>query len=158
MPVFEFTYNAAAAPGQSPVTPQAALQFLGPRIQGIQIAIPSRLEQQLRNSKQPVPSPNSGDALIDTGATVSGVDDSVIRRLGVSPVGLANVGTGAGPNQQNLCPARFILPNLGFGLEFSRALGSNLSSTGLIALLGRDVLSRMVFIYSGVSGRITIAF
>lgn len=100
----------------------------------------------------------AGDALIDTGASISAVDDSVIRTLGVAPVGLANVGTGAGPNQQNLYPARFILPNIGIGIEFSRVLGSNLSSAGIIALLGRDVLSRMILIYSGGTGRLTIAY
>ncbi len=77
---------------------------------------------------------------------------------GQDAVSPSNALQSVGPNQRNLYPARFILPNIGLGVEFSRALGSNLSSAGIIALLGRDVLSKMILIYSGISARLTIAY
>jgi len=157
MPVFDFEYKISANQGQSSISASNALQFLGPVIP-VQIAVPSALEQQLKHMNQQVPSPIAGDALIDTGATISAVDDSVIRELGVAPIDLANVGTGAGLNQQSIYPARFIVSNIGLGIEFSQVLGSNLKSARIIALLGRDVLSRMILIYNGKAGRLTIAY
>lgn len=136
---------------------QATLQLSGPIVQA-EVAIPSALEQTLRQTNQPVAAPARGMALIDTGAGISAVDDSVIRSLGVSPIGLTTVGTAGGSQQQNLYPARFILPELSLVVEFSMVLGSNLSGQGIHALIGRDVLSRMVLVYNGPIGHVILAY
>lgn len=133
----------------------ASLQQQGPTI-NLQVLIPSALEQQLRQSGQPVPPPISGVGLVDTGATISAVDDTVIQRLGISPIGLTTTGTAGGPAQQNLYPARFAFPDLLSGFEFSRVLGANLTGLGIIALVGRDVLSRMILVYNGPVGVVTL--
>lgn len=131
------------------------LQQTGPIID-VQVAVPTALEQLLRQSSKPVPPPVKGRALIDTGATISSVDDATIRGLGVSPVGLINTGTAGGPQQQNMYPARFIL-QAGWTFEFSRVTGSNLTGTGLVALIGRDVLSRTILVYNGPLGVFSLA-
>jgi hypothetical protein len=133
----------------------AALQQNGPIIE-VQVAIPSALEQLFVRQNQPVPPPVRGRALIDTGATMSSVDDTAIRSLGVSPVGLINTGTAGGPQLQSMYPARFML-GVGWTFEFSRVTGSNLTGTGLIALIGRDVLSRTVLVYNGTMGVFSLA-
>ena len=131
------------------------LQQTGPVIE-VQVAVPTALEQLLRQNNQPIPPPIRGRALIDTGATISSVDDASIRSLNVSPVGLINTGTAGGPQQQNMYPARFIL-GVGWVFEFSRVTGSNLTGTGLIALIGRDVLSRTLMVYNGPLGLFSLA-
>src|SRR5438094_819670 len=127
MPVFNKFF--LPAPG---TVGAAALQQGGPLF-SVEISVPSPLEQQLRQSGQAIPPPERGMALLDTGATISAVDDGVIRKLGVSPIGLTTTGTAGGPAQQNLYPARFLFPELTFGVEFNRALGANLGGLGIIA-------------------------
>lgn len=73
-------------------------------------------------------------------------------------MGLANVGTGAGQVQQNLYPIRIILNQMSLGLDYSQVIGADLSGTGFIALLGRDLLSRMILIYDGLHGEYTLAY
>lgn len=89
---------------------------------------------------------------------MSSVDDSVIRALGVSPIGVVNTGTAGGPQTQNLYPARFIFQGPGWSFEFSRVTGSNLTGAGLIALIGRDLLNSMLLEYNGPLGIFSLAF
>ncbi len=146
MPLFNVGYGPALLEQNGPVVP-------------VEIAVPSALEQQLKKLNQPVPPPHKGFALIDTGATLSAVDDSVIRGLGVSPVGVLNVGTPQGTGQQNVYPARFIFQVMkGFQIEFSRALGANFSGQPIHALIGRDVLKGMMLTYVGPQGQVYLSF
>lgn len=51
----------------------------------------------------------------------------------------------------------------GFELEFSSAIGVNIqaqqvNNQPIIALLGRDILSRCLFVYNGTLGIFTISF
>ena len=81
----------------------------------------------------------------------------MIRGLGVSPIGLTMSGTAGGPQQQYLYPARFVFPGLAMTFEFSRTVGVNLSGSGYIALIGRDVLGVMHMVYNGPLGVITLS-
>jgi hypothetical protein len=134
----------------------AALQVNGPTIE-VEIAVPSALQQLLTQNGQAVPPPVRGIALVDTGATLSSVDDAVITGLGVAPIGLINTGTAGGPNTQNLYPARFIFQGVGWVFEFGRVTGSNLAGTGIIALVGRDVLANTILVYNGPLGVFSLA-
>jgi hypothetical protein len=105
-------------------------------------------------------------AIVDTGASISAVDATVIARLGVQPVGTANVGTAGGIQTQSTYPARLSFPGTNLpSMEFNSLLGANLGGqviTGpmpgnLIVLLGRDVLEHFVFIYNGPNGMFTLA-
>ena len=159
MPVFEIVYGGTGMIGQTSrnLTPQEALATAGPRI-SVEVRVPTALEQYLTAHGQLIPSPVSGTALIDTGATTSCVDSTTIQSLGVNPVNQVNSGTAGGPFLQYVYPAKFFLPNIQLTMEFSQAVGANLTGTGIIALLGRDILARMVFIYSGLSGRISVSY
>jgi len=76
----------------------------------VEVHVPNALAAQLAQAGQTVPSPVSGLALIDTGASISAVDDSIIQSLGVSPVGIATVKTPSGAARQNQYPVRFVFP------------------------------------------------
>ena len=120
----------------------------------VNIQLPQVLVDHLTSKNTPIPPPISGSALIDTGASVSVVDLSVLRKLKINPIGVATVTTTAGHTQQNLFPARFQLARL--LIDINAVLGANLSSQGLTAIIGRDILSKCILIYHGPAGRITL--
>lgn len=107
-----------------------------------------------------------GFALIDTGASISAVDVSVIQNLAVHPIGIANVGTAGGPQQQNTYPARFVFPGTQLpSMDFNQLIGANLAAQAvagsqlpLVALLGRDILQHFILIYNGTTGSFSLAF
>lgn len=138
------------------------LVHAGPILQ-VEVAIPSALAQHLTEHNLPIPPSVSGFALIDTGATRSCIDVQAISTLEVSSIGITTTMTAAGPAQQNLYPARFRFPGEGLEIEFSSVVGVDLrgQSVGdqpLIALIGRDVLSRCILIYNGLGGFFTLGF
>jgi predicted aspartyl protease len=155
VPVFTVKLHS---PGQVPVLPNPGLLGqLGPQVV-VQVEVPTALAKLLSGSGQPVPPPVTGRALIDTGATASAVDASVVAALGVKPVGTANIGTAGGPTTQPVYPIRVELQGIGLKIDFSRVTGAPLKGMGLVALLGRDMLSRMILIYDGPSSEYTLAF
>jgi hypothetical protein len=137
---------------------------LGP-ILAVEVAIPEALAQHLSDKNSPIPSPATGWALIDTGATITSVDGKVFSELGVPPVGVAQVGTASGAVQQQVYPARISFPGTHLkDLGFSQVVGCDLTGQfppdfgGLIALIGRDLLRHFVFHYNGPGGFITISY
>lgn len=145
--------------GRGNLTPQGLTQA-GPVLQ-VEVSIPTALAQLLSNTSQNIPQPAVGLALVDTGASRSCVDQQAITTLGVNPVGSVSVGTPAGPAQQFLYPARFHFPAQQMEFEFTQVVGANLTGQliggqPLLALIGRDVLARCVFIYNGTMGAWTL--
>jgi hypothetical protein len=157
MPVYNRTYWPPNTYGFA-----ENLRHFGPLI-SVEIALPQALAQHLAATNQPVPAPIAGMALIDTGASITSVDNSVFQSLGVQPVGTAMVGAASGPSQQYIYPASISFPaTMLVGLAFNQVLSCNLAGqpTGmpspLIALVGRDLLRHFVFIFNGPMGLITI--
>lgn len=129
----------------------------------VEVSIPKELADLFTKEKKAIPQPKTGFALIDTGATRSGVDRSVITQLGVQPVGVARTLTASGEAKQNLFPSHFRFPGENIDIDFSSVLGVNLSGQNIngqpiIALLGRDILSKFIFIYNGPGGFFSIAY
>ena len=136
----------------------AALRQQGPRLQ-VEVSIHPTLAQHLQTQNQPVPAPAVGWALIDTGATLSCVDDSVIQQLHIQPVGIIQIGTAGGPQNQAQYPAQFSFPGTPFPqMNFSTVIGVHLTGQGIIALIGRDVLQHFVMIYNGGLGQVILSF
>ncbi|HXZ13535.1 MAG TPA: hypothetical protein VEG64_14200 [Candidatus Sulfotelmatobacter sp.] len=139
------------------------LRIFGPLI-SVEIGVPQALAQHLSSHNLPVPAPVPGVALIDTGASITSVDNSVFRTLRTQPVSIATVGGAHGSAQQSVYPASISFPGTALqGLDFNQVLGCDISgqATGLqqplIALVGRDLLQHFVFIYHGPMGLITFA-
>ena len=140
-----------------PLTEPAVLIAAGPQLD-VEVHIPRALEELLTREGKQIPKPAMGKALIDTGASTSAVDDSIISSLGVQPVGVAEVHTPSGSTQQNQYPVTFIFPGTNLpSLQLQAAIGSVLLNQGIIALIGRDALSSVVFTYNGAGGFFTFA-
>ena len=157
MPIFDHRYLDTK---KDPLP--KALQDVG-AILPAEVAIPKALSDLLTAKKQSIPPAIQGVALIDTGATKSCVDHSVLSGLGIKPIGLVKIGTAKGATQCQLFPARLSFPSLRLVVDFSSMAGVNLrgqviQGTPLIALVGRDVLSRCLFIYSGSQGYYTLTY
>ncbi|MGI0055120.1 MAG: retroviral-like aspartic protease family protein [Thermoplasmata archaeon] len=155
MPVFKIKLHSQ---GQVPIPPNAGLLTqLGPQV-GVLIEIPEALAKLLAEAGKPAPTPVTGMALIDTGATSSAVDTSVVATPGINPVGTAQVGTAGGTVSQPVYPIRIQLQGVGLTINFSRVTGALLKDMGLVALLGRDMLSRMTLYYDGPNSEYTLAY
>ena len=152
MPVF----NQIIPQGQGVLGP-LTLQQLGP-VFDAEISVPSALQEMLIANGKPVPPPEKGRALIDTGATFSAVENSVMTRLGVPPVGIMRLGTADGQHMANQYPAKFtlLLGGGSFSFESTRASGVNMAGQPYIALIGRDLLASVVMIYNGGLGIVTL--
>ncbi len=124
----------------------------------VEVRVPKAFEDLLVKQRKPIPKPVSGRALIDTGASISAVDNSIITSLEVQPVGLIEVHTPSGSALQNQYPVRFGFPGSSLPeLTVQQAIGSVLQAQGIIALIGRDALSSVILVYNGPSGIITLA-
>jgi hypothetical protein len=96
--------------------------------------------------------------LVDTGAATSCIDDTLAQQLNMPLINqIPSAGVG-GRTTLNLYLGRFVIPQLGF----SRAgafIGALMTQGGMMhrAIIGRDVLSSMLLIYDGISGRVKLA-
>lgn len=128
----------------------APLQAIGPTVQ-VELTIPEELAQYFDRQGIPIPSPVGGTALIDTGASITAVDRSIINQLKISPIGMTTVYTPQGSAQQELFPIKlsFVGSPVPIIVNFGQVLGSDLRGQGIFALIGRDVLSSCILIYNG---------
>lgn len=131
----------------------------------IEVHVPPKIAEALSNAGQPVPKGVAGLGLIDTGATLTCISEDVLNNLGLNPFDVVNSGTADGPKQQNVYPARIVFPTKGWTLDLNKAVGVNLKGQviqkdppePIIALLGRNLLEHMIFIYNGPAGLWTVA-
>ena len=123
----------------------------------VELSVPDELAQYLADNELVVPSPVTGIGLIDTGASITAIDRSIIQQLEINPVGVSNVFTPQGSAQQELFPVKLSFVGTPIAFNFSSVLGSELRNQGIMALIGRDVLSRCVLIFNGPAGHFSLS-
>lgn len=134
----------------------AGLQFEGPKI-AIEIAVPTVLAEFLARSALPVPPARRGFALIDTGASMTVVDEDVVASLGIQPIGQMKLSTPTQSRSAWLYAARLTCSGVGVPvLEVLDVVGCTLQPQGFIALLGRNFLRKVVLVYDGPAGFFTL--
>lgn len=134
------------------------LHQLGAIIQ-LQADAPAPVRQALTAAGRTPPPTQPLPAVIDTGATISGIDITVLQALGLQPTGTANIGGVAGPNAHGLYTVDLHIP-LGqqrLSLANRVVIGVHLANP-YRALLGRDILAMMMLVYNGPTGTWTLAF
>ncbi|MBI3485737.1 hypothetical protein HY025_02220 [Candidatus Daviesbacteria bacterium] len=162
MSVFNNIFAEARQDGAQQLGPNI-LAACGP-ILTVEISIPTSLAEVYTKENKQIPQPKIGWALIDTGATKTCVDDDVLTQLGVNPIDRTSIHGSSGKHEVNIFPAHMRFPTIpNFELDFSSAIGVNIQAQQvggqpIIALLGRDILSRCLFVYNGPLGIYTISF
>lgn len=155
MPVLSFRVEgvAHAKDGtKKAVPPNEALHFTGPLVQAT-LALPDSVQSAAAGKP---PQTVQGMALFDTGASHTFVDQKSATNLGLPIVGRGNMTSASHANIQSpMFAGKLIAPSLNLNLE--QALGANLASQGLIALIGRDVLRLGILVYNGVDGSFSFA-
>jgi predicted aspartyl protease len=138
--------------------PKTALISRGPVLQ-VTLSIPKVIAQELVKQDMTVPEPIAGVALIDTGASTTCIDDAAAQKLGLPVIDVATIASAShAATKINIYPATIDLIGVPITVTTERALGANLSSQGLIALIGRDLLQNFTLYYNGVMGQITLSF
>lgn len=143
-----------------PVTPS------GPLLRAL-VGVSASRRQALVAANLPVPPPVPITGLIDTGASGTCLDPTVLAQLGVTPTGVVSVATpstGATPHQAQQFDVSLFIPgstphqpplSLGAVPVIESSL---LAQQGFHALIGRDILSLCVMVYNGDGGFFTLAF
>lgn len=117
----------------------------------------------LRKAGQPVPDALKIRGLIDTGASGVMIDRAHLATLKISPTGRTHVHTPSTGTTQNICLTYDVMlgfnhPKLAFRIGTHAVMASDLTQTGVDALIGRDVLEHCLLVYDGVNATFTIAF
>ena len=120
-------------------------------------------QQALLAANQPVPSPVPIRALIDPGASITCIEDSVLQPLALVPTGIVSMttpSTGATPAFCNQYDVSLLLSHPLIAYRFSAipVLECKALSGTFKALLGRDLLRHCLFVYDGPAGRFSLAF
>jgi hypothetical protein len=142
---------------QTKADPQRLL-LQGPALQ-IQIDIPDDLATILAREGKPVPPPQTGTALIDTGASFTAVEEVSLKALGLAPSGVAPIWTPSGSKDHAIYACKLSFPGTPIQpLTFNAVVGCQLQGFGHQALFGRDILQYFLLVYNGPEGIWTLAF
>ena len=159
MPVFHKFYHSSAGGLSS-----GSLRATGP-VLNVEVEVPQALAELLASEGKQLPKPQTGVALIDTGAALTCVDAAAIAALGVTPLSSTLLQTAGGWTTAYRYPVRLNFPSEGIDREFTSVVGVDLTGydvpllepAPLLVLIGRDVLEEWVFIYAGSGGFFCLA-
>ena len=120
--------------------------------------------RQLRQAHRPVPPALDTRALVDTGAEITCVDAALLQQLGLplAQLALANVPALGGLRVGAHYHAGIVVshPSAGMHLAVENLLIMEvpLAGLGYQALIGRDLLNRCDFLYSGRRQNFTLMY
>lgn len=141
------------------------LSPLGAVVSGAVLVSTARLAM-LVAANQPAPTPQNVTALIDTGASISAVDPTVLAALGLTPTGNAQIfssttgAAGVSVPTYDVCIGIYAARqgDLHYISATVQVTATNLKAKGFGVLLGTDVLSKCIFLYNGADGHFTLAY
>lgn len=140
-----------------PVNPSLVLQARGPVLQ-VSVGLSESVAQQLLERGETLPEPVSGMALIDTGATITCIDDALAQQIGLPVIDQGRISSASHEETVvNIYPALIEFVGVPIRVNAERAAGVALATQGLAVLIGRDILQHMTLFYNGITGEITIS-
>jgi predicted aspartyl protease len=158
MPTFNFQFAAQGKkPDGQPFTlpPQVALQQRGPVVP-VSVTLEANMAKPLLAQGKAILG-QPGLALIDTGATVSAIDEQLAQELKLPVVDQGKMSSASHESSPcNIYPVQITIGGQ-LILQVPRAMGAKLKPMGLVAIIGRDILQHCTFIYNGGVGSITLA-
>jgi hypothetical protein len=129
------------------------------------IGVSKPREEALKKAGQQVPQRVQIQALVDTGASVSGINPAILTtKLGLTPTGTGAVHTpsSAGAPMPIFDVSLTVPPGRPgetmLYLETLPVIGCDLTAQGFHGLIGRDILQACVLFYNGRAGHFTLAF
>ena len=129
----------------------------GPRVQ-VTVSVEKILADQLVKKGDVLPQPIQGFALIDTGASITCVDEEVAQKLKLPVIDVQAMTSASHASvPANIYPVHFQVVPTPIEINLGRAMGANLKPQGLVALIGRDVMRQWTLFYNGLTGEITIS-
>lgn len=129
----------------------------GPVVQ-VSVGLAEPLVTQLLQKGLSLPTPAAGLALIDTGAAMTCIDETVAQQIGLPVVDVGTLGSAShAATPVNIYPALIEFVGVTFRVNALRAFGANISPLGYVAIIGRDLLQACVLVYNGQTGLVTLA-
>jgi predicted aspartyl protease len=163
MPLFEHQYGGEGflADGRTVrFLPVKALRDLGPVLH-VEISVTHERAAKLASKGREIPKPAAGLALIDTGCSITAVDESICQSLGVEPTSVVRMSHAGGTEERPCYPIRIQFlgtPLPPYAIPRASSVRLSAGKQPYILLLGRDFLSHMKMVYNGPAGRIELAF
>ena len=159
MPVLNARFHAdeVAPDGKRvSVSSAAALHESGPLVQVVLTPLESRIRALVDDGKEVIPV--TGNALIDTGAHSTCIDQKAAEGAGLIVVDTGRITSATHTaHEVPIFAGRLSFTALPNSVDAHRAYGANLEEQGLIALIGRDVLKFCVLIYNGADGSFSLS-
>lgn len=123
----------------------------------VSIGYPKSLADGLRARGKPVPPPRTISAMIDTGASISAIEDSVAKSIGLVKTGATYITGVGGASQRPIYSAQiFVSPPSGIRYDPIQIAGVTFGSPQFSMLIGRDILSDLALSYMGKQGKFSI--
>jgi hypothetical protein len=142
-----------AEPGESQDVQTLALN--GARLD-VEISVPASVIEYYTSRGQAPPQKQMARALIDTGASISGLKPSLAQAAGLiqtSSVGISGV---VGTQTRPVYIAAIHLPEYNINFDTMDVAGVDLPQQDVDVLLGRDILRHLVFTFQGKFGTFTL--
>lgn len=134
--------------------PDESLHISGPVLEASLTASDAQQQALIEQGKQ-VKS-ITGRAMFDTGASVSCFDISAAQEIGLAIISIGRMASASHAGiQVPVYTGKLVLPKLNINIQ--PAMGANIASQGIIALIGRDVMRHGAFYYSGIDGSFSFA-
>jgi hypothetical protein len=123
-------------------------------------------QQALQAAAQNVPAPQMIRALIDTGASISGVDPAALKALGLSQTGEAEIHTPSTKGVAVTTPTYDVKiailagrpGDLHFISDTIQVTATELTPQGFQVLIGRDILKSCILHYNGADEYFTVSY
>ncbi|HEY5048227.1 MAG TPA: aspartyl protease family protein [Rhizomicrobium sp.] len=134
----------------------------GPLV-AVHVGVSAQRHAALTQAGQPVPAPILANLLLDTGASCTSIDASVIAQLGLQPTGTQGIltpSTGATPHQCSTYDVSLMIPGATPQkiIPAIAIIDGNYLSQGHHGLIGRDALRDARVVYSGPDGYVMLSF
>lgn len=138
MPILHIQYDGKAQTSDGKVVqipPSLALLQHGPIVQVV-VGLAQSFTDQLLQQGQSLPQPIAGNALIDTGASTTCIDELAAQNLRLPAIDVVQMTSASHASiQQNVYPIQMEIVGSPIGVEVPQAIGANLSAQGLYILL-----------------------
>lgn len=123
--------------------------------------------EALNKAGQPIPPPAVAKLVVDTGASLTSIDCTILQQLGLTPTGVVPIhtpSTVAGtPHNANQYDVSLVIigqvpGTVVFNSPATAVIDGEFKAQGIDGLLGRDVLALGRMIYGGPDGWYGISF